>query len=274
MSKKKIDQPDAPEFQAEQNVQPNINQLSDLGGRLTSFDFGGELSPLQDTIDLDPEVTRLALDFAQNSLSPAFNRTRQNTINELANLGSLTSSTTSNAFAQQDFDLNQQFQAITSQAALADRERALGNRLNLFGTGLNTLESATGLGLNQQTQLNAFEQQKFENQIALNELNRDTSGGLVGGLTGAIGGGLAGFSIGGPYGAIAGALGGGLAGGFGPQGTGGQFLNAGSMLGASSLKAAKPGSTAGAGRKLLSRGQTVQTPTGPMSLLDDINFGG
>ena len=237
-------------------MQPNINRLSELGGRLTSFDFGGELSPLQETIDLDPEVTRLALDFAQNSLAPSFRRTRQNTINELANLGSLTSSTTSNAFAQQDFDLNQQMQAITSQAALGDRERALQNRLGLFGTGLNTLESATGLGLNQQGQQNNFAQRNFENQIALNQLNQSNQGGFIGGAIGALGGGLAGFALGGKGGAALGGIAGGLAGGLGPQGTGGQFLGAGASVAGAFPDRFKPGSTAGAGRDIQSRGRS------------------
>ena len=268
MSKKKTPElPPAPTFQAEPNVQPNINTLSGLGNRLTSFDLSGDLSPLQDTINLDPEVTRLAMQFAQNSLTPAFNRLRTDTTNQLANLGALESSTTSNAFAQMDSDLASQFQAITAQAGLDDRARALQNRLGLFGTGLNTLESATNLGLNQQGQMNNFALNNYQNQVAsiLGSQGSDR-GGLFGGLTGGIGGALGGFALGGPVGLGLGALGGGLMGGFGPSGTGGQLLNAGAIGAAF----ARPGSTAGAGRKLLSKGSTIRTSSGPVSLLDDI----
>lgn len=257
MSKQKASAPPpAPEFQAEPNVQPNINRLSELGGRLTSFDFSGELSPLQQTIDLDPEVTRLALQFAENSLNPAFRRQRQNTINELANLGALESSTTANALANIDFDLASQLQGITAGAALEDRSRALQNRIGLFGTGLNTLQSATGLGLEQQGQLNVFEQQNFINQLSLQELGKDNRGGLFGGLTGAFGGAATGASFGGAPGAIVGGIAGGLAGAFGPSGTGGQVLNAGAILSASR---ARPSSTAGAGRDIINRGISTES---------------
>ena len=266
--------PNTPEFFSDQRFQGGTDDLFDLGGRLTNFDFSGGLSPLQDTIDLDPEVSKLALQFAQGSLTPAFNRQRQDSVNQLANLGALESSTTSNAFAQQDENLNSQFQSIVAGASLDDRSRALNNRIGLFGTGLNTLSGATEFAGQNQQQRNNFNIQNFENIIAkaLGE-QKSQKGGFMGALTGGAGGAALGLALapftGGSSLLLAGlgGLGGGLAGGFGPSGTGGQILGAGS----SSL-ALRPGSTAGAGQASLNNklgagmGRNLfQNPTGNLS---------
>lgn len=236
--------PNTPQFQND----PSLMQAQGLNNRVANFDFSGNLSPLQDTINTDPEVSKLALSYAQNSLNPQFRLNRQNSVNDLANLGALESSTTSNAFAMQDFDLNSQLQAITSGAALEDRNRALNNRTNLFSQGLSNLGS---LGLANQSQLNNFNLENYQNIVAksLND-QKPQNGGFMGGLTGAIGGGLSGFAVGGPWGAAIGAGAGGLIGGFGQPGTGGGLLQAGGGLAGSGVRGTTssfktPGQSAG-----------------------------
>lgn len=265
MSKSKPDIPDAPTFFNDKRFQAGINDLRRLGGRLTSFDFSGDLAPLQQTIDLDPEVTRLALEFAENSLAPSFAQQRQDTVNELARLGALESSTTADALSRIDETLGQQRQSIVTGAALEDRSRALQNRIALFGEGLNTTQTATQLAEANQAQRNNFNLQNFENQVAAAVGVEDSSGGIAGALTGALGAGLIATGVGaGPGLALLAGGAGAAAGGFGPAGTGGSILNSATSLaalgGPSGLglgglaSRVRPGSTAGAGSRLSTRG--------------------
>lgn len=167
MSKGKTPQlPATPEFFSDPRFQGGIDNMMGLGNRLTRFDFTGDLSPLQDTISLDPEVTKLALQYAQNSLNPAFNDTIKGLKNEAANAGSLESSTFTDALATAGQNLNSQFQAITAQAGLDDRSRALQNRIDLFGTGLNIIGSATGYAGQNQEQKNQFNLDNYSNIVA------------------------------------------------------------------------------------------------------------
>lgn len=229
--KKKPKIPDAPQFFSDPRFQGGINDLLDLGGRLTSFDFSGNLSPLQETIDLDPEVTDLALEFAQNTLAPSFRNQRQNTVNELANLGALESSTTANALANIDTDLASQQQAIVSGAALEDRNRALQNRIGLFGTGLDVTQAGTAAAGQNQANRNNFNISNYQNQVAAAIGSEESRGGIAGALTGALGAGLAATGFGAPLGlGLLAAGAGGAAGGFGAPGTGGSILNSATLL--------------------------------------------
>ena len=117
---------------------------------------------------------------------------------------------------------------MEKQMNLIERIEALENRIRLFGSGANLIGSATTFAGQNQQQRRSFNQQDFENQIALEKAN--AKGGFAGGLKGAIGGGIAGFALGGPIGAAAGAVGGGLIGGFGGEGTGSSILNASTSL--------------------------------------------
>ena len=235
MSGKKKINLQSPDFFQDPSVRQGINSLTDLGGRLSSFDFSGSLSPLADTIALDPEITKLALQQAQLELGPAFEDTLNQIKQEAVASNQFESSTFGDALAREGGRLNQQFQAITTGAALDDRVRALASRLGLVELGGNLTAQGTQAGLVNQSQRNEFEQRNFENKLAIETFNRSNRGGLFGGLTGAIGGGIGGFALGGPVGAAVGAVGGGLAGGLGPSGTGGQLLNAGSSLAAFNL---------------------------------------
>lgn len=258
MAKNKVELPETPQYQTDPRFQQGIDKLSGLGDKLTSFDFSGDLSPLQQAVELDPQITQLALDQAKNSLMPEFNLQRQNTINQLANTGGLQSSTASNAFAQQDQNLQQQLQAITSGAALDDRRSAINNRLGLFGQGLDTTQTATGFAGQEQNNLNTFNLQNYQNMVAKVFGEESNSGGLFGGLTGAIGGGLSGLAMtGNPFAGLGGAVAGGVAGGFGSSGTGGQLLNMGGMFAGSDIFPKNPfdkvGETVGKGKELLSK---------------------
>lgn len=251
--------PARPEFFEDPRFAQGLGNIFSESESLRNLDFSGR-PDLAATTQLDPEITGLALRQAQGALLPAFQRNRQNTINQLANLGALQSSTTADALAQSDLDLNSQFQSITAGAALEDRSRALQNRIGLFGTGLNLLQAGTGFAGQDQASRNQFNLANFENEVGAFLFDQgQPKGGLAGGISGAIGGGLAGFSVGGPIGAAVGAGLGGFAGATGPAGTGGQFLSAGSSFAGSNQFGGglrgnvTPGSTAGVGNLLAKR---------------------
>ena len=112
--------PKIPEFPKRETVpefQSGYKSLSSLGQRLTSFDLTGRLSPLQDVISFDPEVTKLALEFAEKSLTPAYQRQIKEIRNEAARAGALTSSTFTNALTNAMEDLQTKLQAATIGAA-------------------------------------------------------------------------------------------------------------------------------------------------------------
>lgn len=237
---KSLDLPAAPSFYSDPLFGQGTDRLMNLGNRLTNFDFGGSLSPLQETINLDPEVTRLALQYAQNALTPAYKDTLLSLKNQAAEAGALNSTTFTDAITKAGEDLNSQYQSIVAQAALEDRSRALQNRVDLFGTGLNTVNQATSFAGTNQAQRNQFNLSNYENQVAVAMANKKADkGGLAGALTGGMGGAALGLAMapftGGTSLLLTGGLaaGGALAGGLGPQGTGGQILGTGaSTLGA------------------------------------------
>lgn len=251
--KKKQELPKAPEFFQDPTALEGKEFGLDFGKALSTLNFeeGGQFENLQRLIDLDPEQTRLALESARGFLQPGFDRQRTQTRNELANFGALTGSGATDAFAQQDFDLNSQLQGITSAAALDDRQRALQNAFGLVGLGSNQVNTSTQFGFQNQGDVNQFRQQNFNNLLGLSKIRQqESAGGFSGGLQGALGGALGGFALGGPVGAVLGGLGGGLSGGFGSQGVGGNIFSGGAgIAGASFL----PGSTAGAGKSLGNR---------------------
>ena len=256
MGKKKSPElPPPPTFQADPNLSKATTGLLDYGNRLTNFDFSGNLSPLQDTINPNPQTTQLALQYAQGSLQPAFNDTLTQIRNEAANAGALESSTFTDAITKAGTNLDSQYQAIVAQAGLADAQQANTNRVGLFGTGLNAISSAGGLAGTSQGQVNQFNLDNYNNQVASAlSSQKSSSGGLLGGLLGGGGGILAGLALapftGGSSLLLAGlgGLAGGAAGALGPQGTGGQLLQAGAgaygSLGAGGLLKPLPGSSA------------------------------
>jgi hypothetical protein len=220
---------------------------------------------LNDLVSLDPEMTKLAMSYAESSLQPSYQKQKTATANELANLGALESSTTSNAFAQLDSDLLSQYQSIVSSAALEDRTAARSNQMNLFGTGLNTLSSSIGQGMQYESQVDQFNQQNYENQLASYYANKKSSSmGSIGALAGTALGALFALPTGGMSIAAGAALGGALGGTAGSIFSGDtsgatQYAQSG-IQGLSNYNTSKltgglttPGGTAGAGNTLLDR---------------------
>lgn len=239
--------PSVPEFQANPIFQEGAEDLLGLGQQLTSFDLTGGLAPLADVINVNPDV--VAGMFA--GLEPYFRDISQNTINELAANNQLESSVTANRLGQIESDFQNALLANTVPLI----QSALQNRLNIFGTGLNTLNQATAFGLEGQNQLNTFNLANFENQVAKAVAEqKPRRGGITGALTGGVGGALTGLALA-PFtgGAslipsLVGGVGGAVAGGFGTPGTGGNLLTSGLSLAGSSFvpqtSRALPGSTA------------------------------
>jgi hypothetical protein len=247
MGKGKTELPATFKYFEDPNFNKGVDESMGLGGRLTNFDFSGNLSPLQDTININPDVVS---GFFQ-SLQPYYNQTRRSTMNELAATNQLESSTTANRLGQIDTDIASTLQGYTSNLI----QQALQNRITLFGTGLNTISGATGLAGQREGNKNQFNLANYENQVAAILAGKSDTGGLFGGLTGAAGGAIiggllaaptGGMSI--PIGAMLGGSAGGATGYFGPSGTGGQILSAGAGALGSSFGGGKlpyqPGSTA------------------------------
>ena len=197
MSKQKAPSiPTPPQYQLDPIAQGVPKDLYSLGTKLTNFDFSGNLSPLQDTISLDPQSSQLALQTAQGALQPKYNDIITQLRNEAAANNQLESSTFTDALAKNAFNLQSQYQGITASAALDDRQRALQNRIGLFGSGLDTLSNSGGLAQGNQNSLNQFNLSNYENQVAAALAGQKQSrGGLLGALTGGAGGALAGLAL-------------------------------------------------------------------------------
>lgn len=260
---KSPDIPPPPSFQANANVNPNIDFLSDVGLGLARGGFlpgrsGGDvdLSFLNPLVELNPEVTQQAVGLASRDVIRARDTAQQNILNQLEANNQLTSSVTGNRLA----DLNEQFSGDIADIAttfyLADVERSLSNTASLFELGLNTTGQATNLGLSDQGQRNEFALQNYNNQVAASLAANQASGrgGLLGGGLGTLLGGGIGFLAGGPAGAAIGAgLGGAAGGSFGEavspsaSGTGGGFIQGGfGLAGAGAGNLFQPTNTFGA----------------------------
>lgn len=221
--------PDAPSFQADPNVAWSQNTLKGEVPKMLSL--SGLPDPLMEAINTSPQITALTLQRLQAQLEPSYRTGLQNITNTLEANNQLTGSTTASALGNYQSDYMAQLTAAGAEAGIQDINRALQNRMSLYGTGLNTAAGVGNTALSNQNQMNQFALQNYENQVTAALTNQPTSrGGFMGALTGAIGGGIAGFTMGGPMGAGIGALGGGLAGGFGSPGTGGQMLGAGASM--------------------------------------------
>lgn len=232
-SKSGGDIPDAPTFWNDPNVawsQDRLKAQSDylLNGLTTD---GGTLSGLMgDTVSFNPMVTQYALEAMQAQLAPSYRNSQQNLMNTLEANNQLTGSTTASAFGNLESDYMAQLTSATAQAGLADINRALQNRVSLYGTGLNTTQAVGNAALTNQAQVNNFALGNYENQVAQALGNAaPQTGGTQGALTGAAGGAMAGASFG-PYGMIIGGALGAFAGSQGSPGTGGSILGAGASM--------------------------------------------
>lgn len=243
MGKAKAPQlPPTPTFYQDPLVGQANQSMFNLGQGLTSGSIYDQNPGLAEAVNMNPQITQLTLQGLQAQLAPQLRDSRQNMINQLEANNQLTGSTTASSLGQIQTDYESQLVNAGAQAGIADINRALSNRVALFGTGLNTIQAAGGGAQTAQNAQNAFNLDNYQNQVAkvLGE-QKQQSGGLLGGLTGGIGGALAGVALapitGGTSLMMAG-LGGGLgaaAGGFGPQGTGGALFQSGAGLAGSRL---------------------------------------
>lgn len=219
--------PQIPTFQANPTVGQAESSLMGLGQGLTSQNVAGLPQILQDTVSTNPQMTQMTLQALEAQLAGPLAKQRQDTINTLEANNQLSGSTTASALGNIDTDYQNQLISAGLNAGMADINRAMQNRVNLYGTGLNTIQAAGQLGLGNQGQVNSFNLDNYQNQVAkvLGE-QKQQSGGILGGLMGAAGGALGG-SVFGPVGMVAGGVLGGASGAMGPQSTGPSFLSAG-----------------------------------------------
>lgn len=263
MSSKKGPQlPDTPTL-FQDPIVGQVNQgLYSTGSSLIRGDYS--FNPgLEDTVNFNPEMTRLAIEQIQAQLAPSLRTSRQDVLNQLEANNQLTGSTTASALGNIQSDYESRLVAAGAEAGMADINRALQNRVGLFGTGLNTLQAAGQGALANQTQVNQFNLENYQNQVAkVTAEQKQKSGGLLGGLTGALGGAAAG-SIFGPVGTVVGGLAGGAAGAFGPSGTGGSILSSGAGLYGANMggaRLASPGTSTATTNSSIFGGESITSP--------------
>jgi hypothetical protein len=241
-SKKSPTLPPTPTYIQDPLVGQANQSLFNLGQGLTSGSIYDQNLGLAEAVNTNPDITRLTLEGLQAQLAPQLRTSRQDIINQLEANNQLTGSTTASALGNIQTDYESQLVNAGAQAGIADINRALSNRVALFGTGLNTIQSAGQGAQGAQNAQNQFNLANYENQIAkvLGE-QKQQSGGLVGALTGGLGGAALGiaaapFTGGLSLGLTSGLAGiGAAAGGFGPSGTGGALFQSGAGLAGSRL---------------------------------------
>jgi hypothetical protein len=180
---KQLELPPAPTYQNSPYFSGGgIGNLYNLGNQTATGNFTGDLSWLQPTIN--PNNSANALSAAQGLLQPQFRDTLQQINNQAAANNQLNSSTYTDALARSQSDLNSQYQSIVSQQAINDSNQANANRLSLFGTGLNTLNSAIGYGGQSEGAQNSFNLNNYQNQAAVAYQNyaNSTNPGFLGNL--------------------------------------------------------------------------------------------
>lgn len=212
MSDKKTSMPTPPARQTDPNFDWWQNEGKSKYGYLmegltTDKGFSGLMG---DTVNTSPEISRLSQQYAQSQLDPAFRQKRQDTINTLEANNQLTSSTTASSLGNLDADYMASLTGMQAQYGLADVERALGNRMSLFGTGLNLGQNIGANSLENQNQMNQFALSNYENQVAAAMANQKSGSWLGGAGTGAALGGIAGALLAVPTGGLSIAAGGGL----------------------------------------------------------------
>jgi len=236
MGSKKTSIPDAPQWQPDPNVKWSQDRLKEqynylINGLTTE---GGNLSGLLgDAINISPEVSRLSMQYAQSQLDPAFRNRQQDMINQLEANNQLTGSTTASSLANLNADYMASLTGMQAQYGLADVERALNNRVQLYTTGLNVGQNVGQQGLQNQEQMNSFALANYENQVAAAMMGQQSNAGLWGSLGGAaIGAGIGTLVAPGVGTALGASIGGGLGGAaFGGSSAGGQMSSGLGMLG-------------------------------------------
>lgn len=184
----RLELPQAPAYQENRNLSPNIDFGSDYFTRLLSGDFTGNLSWLSPLTNTNTSAN--ALSYAQGILQPQFRDNLQQIRNEAAANGQLESSTFSDALARSQSDLNSQYQSIVSQGAINDAYQNNSNRLSLLNQGSSGLQGFTGLAQNQTNSRNQFNLENYNNQVAAAIAGQNQGGSIFGGLGTAAGLGI------------------------------------------------------------------------------------
>ena len=225
----------APSYYQDPLVGQSNQSLFGLGQGLTSGSIYDQNPWLRDAVSMNPDITRLTLEGLSSQLGPQLRTSRQDIINQLEANNQLTGSTTASALGNIQSDYEARLVGAGAEAGIADINRALANRVALFGTGLNAIQGAGQGAQTSQNSQNQFNLENYQNQLAdFYARQPQQKGGLTGALTGGFGGALAGASFG-PQAAIAGGLAGAAAGGFGPSGTGGALFQSGAGLAGSNI---------------------------------------
>lgn len=262
--------PAVPEFFQDPLVNQTNQSLYNTGQGLISGSIFDQVPYLKDTISFNPDITALTLQSLRSQLDPQLNQSRQDIINQLEANNQLTGSTTASALTNLQSDYENRLIGAGAEAGIADINRALQNRVGLFGTGLNTLQAAGQGAFQNQSQINQFNLENYQNQVAKSLAEqKQKSGGLVGALTGGLGGAALGIAAapftGGLSLGLTGALaaGGAAAGGFGPSGTGGSLFNAGAGAlggGLGGARLASSGSSNVLTNSSIFGGESISTP--------------
>jgi hypothetical protein len=236
MRGKKSSVPEAPKFQTDPNVGWSQDRLKEQYGYLMNglTQPGQSLSGgLGEATNISPEISRLSMQYAQSQLDPQFRINRQNTINDLEANNQLTGSTTASALGNLDADYMASLTGMQAQYGIADVNRALNNRVQLYTTGLNVGQNVGTQGLANQEQMNSFALSNYENQVAAAMMGQQSNAGTWGSIGGAvIGAGIGTLVAPGVGTALGASLGGSIGGAaFGGSSAGGQMSSGLGMLG-------------------------------------------
>lgn len=173
--------PSSPSFQVDPNLAWSQDYLKGQTNYLTQglTTEGGNLSGLLgDTINVSPLVSQYSQQLAQSQLDPAFRVRQQDMINQLEANNQLTGSTTASSLSNLNADYMASLTGMQAQYGLADVSRALNNRVQLYGMGLNTGQAVGSNALQNQNQMNQFALANYENQVASALMRQKSGGGL------------------------------------------------------------------------------------------------
>ena len=163
----KPDYPAPPEYEEDPRVSEGIDQLFDLGTKAVNLDFTGKLA---ETIETSPQMTELYLKGLRAKLDPIFKKQQRATTNRLAAQGQLAGSTTASALGEVEQNIQNQYVQQTSEFGMADIDRAMRNRMELHGRGLEAIGAGTTGAANENARKNDFALNNYQNKIAYADL--------------------------------------------------------------------------------------------------------
>lgn len=213
--------PDAPSFQND----PNVGWSQDTKKGIWNFinsgltGVGGQISGmLGEAVNLNPDIARLATEQYVSAQEPAYRRGLQDITNTLEANNQLTGSTTGNVLQNYQNDYLAGLTSANAGMQLANIDRALNNRMQLYNIGVNEVNSVGSTGLENQQQMNSFALANYENQVAAAMLNNQgKSGNGLWGAGGALGGSVLGAALGSVVPGIGTAVGASIGAGLGGQ---------------------------------------------------------